>query len=74
MPHESGLTCIHEDDGLCPTCEAEYEADPLSWLEYGQHPAGLENWQRLQDELAADRPPEHNDDMPEPFDDSEIPF
>jgi hypothetical protein len=36
MPrHESGLTCIHAAEGLCPACAADYDADPTAWVEYG---------------------------------------
>ena len=49
------ICCIHAttNQRLCPKCEAEYLYDPIAWLEYGDHPAGLEAQQRLRDEHAA---------------------
>src|SRR5262245_5772795 len=46
------LTCIHTERGLCPACQSDYDADPLAYLEYGDHPEGLANYQRLLDEIA----------------------
>jgi hypothetical protein len=45
MPHESGLTCIHAANGLCPDCEADYDYDPIAWVEFGNHPQGIANWE-----------------------------
>jgi len=48
------LTCVHVLDwptpggGLCPSCAAAFDADPDAYLEFGDHPAGLENWRREQ--------------------------
>ncbi len=47
------ITCIHATAGLCPKCQADYDADPLAYLEYGDHPAGIANWRALQEEMAA---------------------
>lgn len=46
--------CIHSPDGrtLCPDCQATYDGDPESYIEFGDHPAGLKNWRALQDEIA----------------------
>lgn len=55
MLHESGLTCIHmpePGEGLCPDCQADYEDDPQSWHEFGDHPAGIERWKELEADLA----------------------
>lgn len=49
------MTCIHQPHGLCASCQSEHDADPLAWLEFGNHPAGLARWQSLQTEMA-DRP------------------
>lgn len=46
------MTCIHQESGLCPECQAEWEADPSAWIEYGNHPRGIANWQRTQAEIA----------------------
>jgi hypothetical protein len=55
-----GVTCIHCEavgrTGLCVACKAEYDEDPESWIEYGDHPAGIENQKRLKEELEAWRP------------------
>lgn len=50
-PHESGLTCIHVEIGLCPSCREEYAVDPLAWIEYGEHQQGILNWQSLKQEF-----------------------
>ncbi len=49
------LTCIHADLGLCEHCQAEYDENPAEYLEYGDHPAGIERWRELTAEIAADR-------------------
>lgn len=42
-------SCIHSDGkGLCAACQLEFATDPESWLEFGDHPDGLERWRRLQ--------------------------
>jgi hypothetical protein len=46
------LTCIHAESGLCPRCIEEYRYDPDSYLEFGDHPAGLARFRQLQAELA----------------------
>ncbi len=48
------LTCIHQKIGLCPSCLDDFEEDESAWHEFGEHPAGLANWEALQAELAAD--------------------
>jgi hypothetical protein len=46
--------CIHTDGkGLCQDCLAEFAADPEAYLEYGEHPAGIERWRAVQEEMAA---------------------
>jgi hypothetical protein len=75
-----GITCIHAEQGLCPGCQEAWEADPQAFLEYGDHPDGLERWRALQAELldgaAADRAAEaRRAAEPSPvFDESEIPY
>lgn len=54
MPHESGLTCLHQPQGLCPACQADYDYDPLAYHEYGDHPAGSKRWADLQAEMNAE--------------------
>jgi hypothetical protein len=65
------MTCIHTTEGLCPACEEEYLEDPGAWLEFGNHQEGIENWKRVQEEMAADaelremaRPTPQDDDIP----------
>lgn len=48
---ESWQTCIHQADGLCPDCLESFQADPNAWIEYGDHPQGIANWQRLLAEM-----------------------
>lgn len=51
LPHE---TCIHRPaGGLCPNCQAEYEADPTAWIDYGYHSAGLARWEAELDAMDA---------------------
>lgn len=47
----SDMTCIHRESGLCPACQADFDADPEAWVEFGDHPAGIERWEALQAEL-----------------------
>jgi hypothetical protein len=54
---DGDLTCVHAAAGLCPRCRADHDEDPGAWLEYGDHPAGLERWRRLLEEIAADAAP-----------------
>lgn len=72
-PHPSGLTCIHALLGLCAECKDDYDEDPSAYFEFGDHPHGIANWKRLQDEIAADRPAEHDNTPPAVYD-GEIPF
>lgn len=61
------LTCIHRlsvsADGLCPACQEDYDTDPESWIEFGDHPQGIANWKAEQELIAqwereqAARPP-----------------
>jgi len=40
--------CFHiAAQGLCDACKADQEIDPEAWEEFGNHPAGRENWRRL---------------------------
>jgi hypothetical protein len=60
-------SCIHTNGaGLCPDCQAEYDSDPMAYVEYGEHPEGRENWRALQEEIA--RTP------PAPLPDPDLPF
>jgi hypothetical protein len=65
------LNCIHCDHGLCPDCRADFEADQEAWYEFGNHPAGIANWKRLLEEIAA-----HQADEGEPVEyaGEDIPF
>lgn len=63
------LTCVHTAAGLCPACQADYEADPIAWIEYGDHPDGIRRSRDLAEELAA-RPVV----VAPPVDDSDIPL
>lgn len=66
------LTCVHAAAGLCPACLADYEEDPLAWLEYGDHPSGVRRSAELAAELAAEvaqtppaaRPAAGDDEIP----------
>lgn len=46
------LTCIHAQVGLCRECQDEYDYDPESYVEFGDHPEGLLRWRSLQEEIA----------------------
>jgi hypothetical protein len=50
---DSGCPCPMADNAppLCPNCLAEYSEDPVAWLEYGEHPAGIANWRSLREEM-----------------------
>jgi len=50
------MNCIHNETGLCPDCQADHDADPTAWLEFGLHTQGVENSNRLQAEMEAARP------------------
>lgn len=51
----AGNHCIHSPAGrICGDCRADYEGDPSAWFEYGDHPEGVVNWQRLQAEIEQD--------------------
>ncbi len=72
-PHIEATGCIHRTDGeLCGPCYREALADPEAWEEYGDHPAGIANWKRLQKEMdryseecaAIPRLPADSDDLP----------
>jgi hypothetical protein len=64
------LTCIHATTGLCPQCQEEYNEDPLAFLEFGQHTAGIANWAALQAEMLAER----EEELPASEVDESIPF
>lgn len=49
------LTCLHASAGLCPACLDESLSDPDAWFEFGNHPAGLARWRRLEDEISQER-------------------
>ena len=49
------MNCIHNAIGLCDACQAEHDEDPIAWIEFGQHEAGIENWHRLQVEMDEER-------------------
>jgi hypothetical protein len=53
---ESWQTCVHCCDGLCPVCQAQFEEDPDSWIQFGDHPAGIANWEALCAEMRAYSP------------------
>ena len=67
------LTCIHAQHGLCPACQAEYDADKEAWLEYGNHPAGLARWRAELEAIAADQAAAAREAVPQTADD-ETPF
>lgn len=47
--------CIHGDGRtLCADCQADYEYDPESYIEYGDHPAGLARYREMMEEIAKD--------------------
>jgi hypothetical protein len=48
------LTCLHQDEGLCLACQADYDEDASGWLEYGQHLEGQIHWQAVLEELATE--------------------
>ena len=64
------MTCIHTDDGLCPSCQEEYDEDPGSWLEFGQHAQGIANWKVFMEEMHAYHAAHHEPAAPDPS----IPF
>jgi len=52
--HDWPPPCVHGNGRtLCADCQAAYDYDPESYIEYGDHPAGLERWRELQEEIAA---------------------
>ncbi len=74
MPDIYPVPCIHSHDGrsLCAACQEEYDIDPSAYDEFGQHPAGIENFRHLEEEIAADAAREAALPPGEP--DSNIPF
>jgi hypothetical protein len=38
------MICTRRDSGLCSACQADYDEDPLAWIEFGDHPAGQSRW------------------------------
>lgn len=54
IPNNWPPPCIHGDGtNLCADCQADYDYDPLAYVEYGNHPDGIERWRELQAEMAA---------------------
>jgi len=45
------MNCIHQQKGLCPDCQEAYNAEPESWLEFGEHEEGIKNWEALKEEM-----------------------
>jgi hypothetical protein len=75
------LTCDHRDLGLCESCRAAYEEDPLLFEQLGCHPEGERRWAELEAELQAEAAAERvrlerlaAEPAPEPYRDDEIPF
>ena len=63
--------CIHGDGkSLCESCQEGYDIDPSAYWEYGDHPAGLERWKALQEEIAASAAESLRKGQPDP----NIPF
>ncbi len=54
-PDDSCLTCIHREQGLCESCQAEYDEDPEAFEEFGRHPEGMRRWAELEAEMEASR-------------------
>lgn len=65
--------CIHQERGLCPACQADYDQDPQAFEEYGDHPAGLERWNRELQDILADMDQQGHRDLERQLDD-EFPF
>ncbi len=67
-----GLTCIHmpAGGGLCPACQADYDYDPDSFLEFGNHFAGLARWRKLKEEMDA----AHREPIAPSVPDGDIPY
>ena len=65
-------TCIHADSGLCDTCQADWDYDPDSYAEFGDHPEGLARWRALQEEMTAEAA--RIAALPSEVDDPSIPF
>jgi hypothetical protein len=69
----NGFTCIHAVAGLCEVCQVEYELDPLAWIEFGSHEAGIRRYRELLDEIAADAARERRAEAG-PYPGEEFPF
>jgi hypothetical protein len=67
--YSCSVSCSHRAAGLCDACLRDYLEDPIAWLEYGDHPAGRANWERLRAEMGRGRPLE-----PAFLDDADLPF
>ena len=52
LARDKGPTCVHVAGGMCPSCLADCEEDPIAWLEYGNHTEGLDRWRMLREEKA----------------------
>lgn len=69
---DSGLPCpmaynVPLKTGLCERCQADYDEDPSSYLEFGDYPQGIANWNALKEEMDAlqdPTPAEAWDDIP----------
>lgn len=66
--------CVHSPDGicLCECCQESYDEDPQAYIEFGDHPQGIANWQALQDEMDQARAEEAA--LPVSVPDPTIPF
>jgi hypothetical protein len=61
------ITCVHARVGLCSHCLDDFERDPVAYLNFGFHPAGIARWKAFCEEMAhryrdASTPP--SDDVP----------
>lgn len=49
------ITCIHNAElGLtmmCEQCRKDYDIDDASWMEFGPHKQGIENWNKHLEEM-----------------------
>ncbi len=51
------LNCIHTETGvgLCEQCQADYDEDPMAYVEFGYHPEGIRRWREEEASILADR-------------------
>ncbi len=54
LPHDYLVpACVHpRTTRLCGECQQLFDRDPLGYIEWGEHPAGIARWQALQEEIA----------------------